>query len=166
MHGVGNGIQEIDNAEEPHEAPALKVGVEGKIHDNGGRDYADDEPGLELAPAGAGALDYIAHNGVVERIENSGGDNDGGYRTELCVGEITGEQNEGHDAAGEQKVHHVTADGAEGEHDQVSFPCFKVVHINAPIHLNYNCTLYQLYAPKAKLLSGFVSVEQIVGANL
>ena len=166
MHGVGNGIQEIDNAEEPHEAPALKVGVEGKIHDDGGRDYADDEPGLELAPAGAGTLDYIAHNGVVERIENSGGDNDGGYRTELCVGEITGEQNEGHDTAGEQKVHHVTADGAEGEHDQVSFPCFKVVHINAPIHLNYNCTLYQLYAPKAKLLSGFVSVEQIVGANL
>ena len=133
MHGVGYRIHEVDDTEEPYEAPALQIGVKRKVHDHGGGYYADDEPRLELAPACACTLDDVAHDGVVQRVENSCRDNDCGYRTELCVGEVAGEENKCHNAAREQEIHHVTADCAEGEHDQVSFPCFKVVHMNAPI---------------------------------
>lgn len=65
VHRVGYRIHEVDHSEEPHKAPALKIGVERKIHDDRGREYADDEPGLEFAPARARALDDVAHDRVV-----------------------------------------------------------------------------------------------------
>ena len=65
MHRVGYRIHEVDHSEEPHKAPALKIGVERKIHDDRGREYADDEPGLEFAPARARALNDVAHDRVV-----------------------------------------------------------------------------------------------------
>ena len=133
MHRVGDRVHEIYDPEEPDEAPALKIGVEGEVYDDARREYADNEPGLELAPAGACALDDVAHDGVVERIEDSCGNNDGGNRGELRIGEAAGEEDEGHYAACEEEIHHVAADRAEREHYKVFLSDFKIFHVEAPI---------------------------------
>ena len=70
---------------------------------------------------------------IVERIENSRGDDDGGDRGKLGVCEAAGEQNKGHHAAREEIVHHVAADRAEREHYQIFLSEFKILHIEAPI---------------------------------
>ena len=128
MHGVGDGVHEVHHAEEPHEAPALKVGVEGKVYDDARGKYADDEPGLELAPSRAGALDDVAHDGVVYRIEDPCGNHDSGNCGELCHGKGAGEQNVHHKEVDEEIVHHVPAHRAEREHDEVSLSGFHIVH--------------------------------------
>ena len=46
MHRVGYRVHEIDDAEEPHKVPSLKIGVEGKIHDDARREHTDDECAL------------------------------------------------------------------------------------------------------------------------
>ena len=130
MHCVGYRIQEIDNSEEPHKAPALKIGVERKIHDDRGREYADDEPWLEFAPACARAFNDVAHDRVVERVEYSRGDDYCGYRTKLRVCEVSRKQNECYDAACEQIIDHVPADGSEWEHDKVFLSLLEIFHDN------------------------------------
>ena len=32
VHGIGNAVEQIDHTEEPHEIPALQIGIEGQIH--------------------------------------------------------------------------------------------------------------------------------------
>lgn len=74
MHRVGDRIEEIDHAEKRDEAPALQARVEREIHNDGRGKDADHEPRLELAVARAGALDDVAHDGVVERVEHTRAD--------------------------------------------------------------------------------------------
>ena len=131
VHGVGDAVEEVDDAEEPHEAPALEARVEGQIdHDRGGED-ADDQPGLELAPAGARALDDVAHDGVVQRVEHTGGDHDGRDGGELSGGKLVGEEDKGVEVAGDQVVHHVAPHGAQGEHDEVFLLRGLFVHVGS-----------------------------------
>ena len=136
MHRVGYRVHEIDNSEEPDKAPALKVGIEGEVHYDRGREYSDDEPGLEFTPACACAFDDVAHYGVIERVEYSRGDDDSRYRAELSIREAAREQNIGYDAACEQVIYHIPADGAEREHDKIFLSLLEIFHCNLQSYLN------------------------------
>lgn len=94
VHGVGNAEQEIGNAEKPDKAPALELRVEQSVDHHGGRQYADDQPGLEFAPFGAGALNDVAHDGVVQRVKYPGAHHDGRDSGELGGIQPTGKENE------------------------------------------------------------------------
>ncbi len=63
MHGIGDGIGKVNEAEEDHKGPALQPDIEGQIHHQAGGKDADELPGLVLAPLGAGTLDDVAHDG-------------------------------------------------------------------------------------------------------
>ena len=115
MHGVGDGVEEVHQAKEPHEAPALQLGVEHQVHHHRGAEDADHQPGLELAVAAAGALDDVAHDGVVQRVKDPGRHHDGGDGGELGRGEKAGKQHKGQKLAGKQVIDHVPANGAQGE---------------------------------------------------
>ena len=119
VHGVGDAVEEVHDSEEPDEAPALELDVEREVdHDGGGQD-ADEQPGLEFAPAGAGPLDDVAHDRVVQRVKDAGGDHDARDRAQLRGRELVREQHEGQQIARDQVVHHIPADRADGEHDQI-----------------------------------------------
>ena len=120
MHGVSDAVEEIHDAEENDEGPAAEPYVEGQIDDDGSRDDADDQPGLEFAPASAGAFDDIAHDRVVQRVENTGGDHDDGDHTKLGSVQALGVEHKEHEKACDQIVDHVPANGAEGEEPKIS----------------------------------------------
>ena len=141
MHRVGDGVEEVHDAEEPDEAPALELDVEGQIDDHGGGQDTDDEPGLELAPARARALDDVAHDRVVQRVEHAGGDHDRGDRGKLRGGELVGEEDKGQQIAGDEVIHHISADGADGEHDQVSFDDLLIFHAFHSVSFHNNSIL-------------------------
>ena len=83
VHGVGNAVGEIDNAKENDKRPSLQLRVEGQVDDDGGRQDADQEPGLEFAPFCTGALDDVAHDRIVQSVKNTGSDHDSGDGQEL-----------------------------------------------------------------------------------
>ena len=128
VHRVGDRIQEIDHAEKRDEAPSLQIRVEREIHDDGRGQDADHEPRLEFAVARAGALDDVAHDGVVERVEHARADHDRRHRAELCGGEMAREQNEGENEVGEQVIDHIPSHRAEGEHPEIAFIRCHVFH--------------------------------------
>ena len=68
------------------------------------------------------ALYDVAHDGVVERVKYSRGNDDGGYRAELRIRKAARKEHEGYDAAREQIIHHVPADRAEREHYEIFLP--------------------------------------------
>lgn len=112
MHGVGNGIQEVDHAEEDDEAVSLQVGIESKVDDQRSGHDTDGQPGLELTPLGSGAVDNVAHDRVVESIEDSSGYHDGTDGSQLAGSQLTGEHNVSQDKAGEQLIDHIASNRA------------------------------------------------------
>ena len=128
VHGVGDGIHQIDEAEERHEAPAFQSGVEGGVHHRTGQQNADQQPWLEFAIAGASAFDDVAHNGVIQRIEYPSGHHNGRNGRQLRRRQAAGEQNVGQDKVGKQGVDHIPAYGAQGEHPQVFLRSSGFVH--------------------------------------
>ena len=121
VHGVGNTVQEINDPEEPHEAPSLQIRIKGQVHHHGRGDDADDEPGLEFAPPCSRLFNDISHDGVVQSVKDTGCHHDGRNGSELRIGQGPGKQDEGHEAVGKQIVDGVPPDGAHGKQDQVSF---------------------------------------------
>jgi len=65
MHCIGDAEAEIEAAEGRDERPARKLRVENENDDGWGRQDADHEPRLELAPARPRMLDDISHDGIV-----------------------------------------------------------------------------------------------------
>ena len=116
MHSEGDGVEEVHNAEEDDEAPALQGGVEGGGDHGGGGRNANDQPGLELTEPGAGAFDDIAHDGVIQPVKHPGCHHDDGDGAKLGSRQLPGEQNVGQKEVGKQRVAHVPAHGAQREH--------------------------------------------------
>ena len=121
VHGVGDTVQEIDNPEEPNEAPSLQIRIKGKIHHHRCGDDADDEPGLEFAPPGSRLFNDVSHDGIVQSVKDTGCHYNGRNGSELRIGKGPGKQDEGHKAVGKQVVDGVPPDGTHGKQDQVSF---------------------------------------------
>ena len=144
MHGVCNAVHEIDDAEEPHKAPALQIGVEREVFHNTGREYAYHEPRLELAVFAAGTLNDVAHDGVVQRVKYTRADHYSGYRHELCRREAAGKKHIGKNKVGKELIHHVSANRAEWEHYQIFLLSLQVVHaavslLKYSIILSFTC---------------------------
>ena len=131
VHRVGDRIEEIDHAEKRDEAPALQARVEREIHNDGRGEDADHEPRLELAVARAGALDDVAHDGVVERVEHTRADHDRRHRAELRGGEMACKQDIREYEVGEQVIDHIPSDRAEGEHPEIAFIRCHVFHVSS-----------------------------------
>ena len=122
VHGVSDAVHEVNNAEEPDKAPALQVGVEREVDDDRRRHDADDEPRLELAPARACALDYIAHYRVVERIKDTRADHyrrDGGKLRRV---KLACEKNIREYEICEEIVYHISSDSSQRVHYEVFLP--------------------------------------------
>ena len=124
MHGVGDTVKEIDDPEEPHEAPSLQIRIKGQVHHHGRGDDADDEPGLEFAPPGSRLFNNVSHDGIVQSDKDTGCHHDGRNGSELRIGQGPGKQDEGHETVGEQVVDGVPPDGTNGKQDQISFQLF------------------------------------------
>jgi len=138
MHGVGDAVHEVHHAEEPYEAPALKLRIEKQVHDHRRCDDTYHEPRLEFAPAGAGALDDVAHDGVVERVEHACADHYRAYCRKLRRGERAGEQHIGEQIAGDKVIHHVAANCAEREHYKVFLSLYDIFfHSLLSVHSNF-----------------------------
>ena len=147
-HGVGDAEEEVHEAEEPHEGPPLELGVEGGIDDQRGGDHARQYPGLELAVLAPGALDDVAHDGVVQSVEDPGAEHDGRDGGELARGEVLGEEHEGQQKVGDQGVDHVPAHGAQGEHDQILSVAFGWFHKSSSV-MHWLAKLYHFSGKKA-----------------
>ena len=124
MHRVRDAVREVDDAEEYDERPALKRRVERQEYDNGRGKYACQKPRLEFAPFRAGALDDVAHDRIVQRIEDTCCDHDSGDSKQLRVCELLCEHDVREEATGEQVVHHVAANSAQRVEYQVFFALF------------------------------------------
>ena len=129
MHSVGNAVQEVHDAEEDHEGPAGQLHIEGQVNDHGSGEDADDQPGLEFAPSAAGALDDIAHDGVVQRVKNTGGDHDRRDRAQLRRVQLLCIENKSQQIARDQIVDHIAAYGAQGEEPEILFCYSFFVHV-------------------------------------
>ena len=132
VHGIGDGMQEVHHAEEHDEAPALEGGIERGDHHRRGGQNADGQPGLELAEAGAGTLDDIAHDGIVERVEHPRRHHNGGDGAQLRGGELPGKHHIGEQKIGEQAVGHIPAHRSQGEHPEIAAVAFFLVHEAGP----------------------------------
>ena len=139
VHRVGDAVEEVHRAEEPHELPALQLHVERRVDDERGRENADHEPGLKLAPARARPLDDVSHHGVVQRVENARRHHDRRDGRELRRVQISREEHERQQIASDQIVDHVAPNGAEREHDQIPFLDLRVVH-GIISHRWFDCT--------------------------
>ena len=126
MHRVSDAVCEVDEAEECDKLPALEFGIERQVDNDGCRHNADQKPGFELAPLRSRLFDDVAHDRIVQRVEDPGCDHDGADRQELFLRQLFREHDVCQDAVIEQEIHHVPADSAERVEDQVflSFSAF------------------------------------------
>ena len=89
---------------------------------------ADHDPGLELAPFRARALDDVAHDRVVERVKDPRTDHDRRNGRKLRCRQRARKEHKGQKKVRDQGIDHVAPHGAEGEHDQVFPGLFFVFH--------------------------------------
>ena len=115
MHRVGNAVRKVHDAEEHDERPALQRDVEREVDHDRGRENTDHKPRLELAPFGAGTLDDVAHQRIVQRVEDTRRNHDRRDRAELGRIEVPGQHHERQKIAVDQVIHHIPTDGAEWE---------------------------------------------------
>ena len=131
VHGVGNGVAEIDHPKEHHKGPALELHIKGQIYHHTGQRNANGQPRLVLAPFGPGPLDDVAHDGVIQRVKYPGCHHNGGNGHKLSGGQLPGKQDIHQQEIGKQLVEHIPAHRAQGEQPKVSLAisiCF--VHSN------------------------------------
>ena len=116
MHRIGDAVQEINQTEERDKSPAVQLDIECEIDDNRGGQNPNDKPGLEFAPSGAGAFNDVAHQRIVQGVEDTGSDHDRSDGAELGISKLMREQYKGQQITVDQVVHHIPADSAEREH--------------------------------------------------
>ena len=75
-----------------------------------------------------GMLNDVAHDGIVQRVEDPGADHDRSDRPKLSVRQLLCEQDKCQKIVCDQCVDHIPADSAERKHDQVLFHCLIAVH--------------------------------------
>ena len=97
VHGEGDGVHEVHHAEKDDEVPSLQGAVEGNVDHNAGQQNTNDQPRLKFAEPGAGALNDIAHDGVIEGIEDTGAHHDGGNGGQLGCRQASGKEHVGQD---------------------------------------------------------------------
>ena len=72
-NGVGHAPEDVDDGVIGVLTKAFQAGVtEHKDHDDRVEQGADENPGTELAPAGAGVIHHEAHHGVVDGVPHTG----------------------------------------------------------------------------------------------
>ena len=129
MHGIGNAVQEINDAEKPDKTPTLQSDIKGQIDDHRGCQYSNYEPWFEFTPACSCPFNNIPHDGVIQCIKDSRGNHDCRNCRELSCGEIVREKNEGQQITCDKIIYHVSPDGSERKHDQIFLSDFRIIHI-------------------------------------
>ena len=108
--GVGHAPEDIDDREVGVLGKAFQTGVtEHEDHDGRVEQGADENPGAELTPAGAGVVHHKAHHGVVDGVPHPGHQEQVAHKEGVeshGVGEVD------HQECGDHGVAQVLAQGA------------------------------------------------------
>ena len=81
-HGVGRAPEDVEDGRVGSQSGGRQArrGREHDVQDDGVQNGTDEQPGAELAPAGLGLRGDDAHDGVVERVEDTGHEQDDAHR--------------------------------------------------------------------------------------